>query len=162
MEQVSLMAIGDNVSMNKLCDMADKLMEVMTQDKLIQVCRLSDDVTQIQEENKLLKRQIGDLTKKIQQLQRHQHHNLSRSKHQYTGTSQKEIVISVITTKDSMTGVLIAQLLAITSPREMNKPTIFVGKTCWYFKLNLTTINRNSKTIFLIDSGVQISLIPAS
>lgn len=51
--------------MNKLCDTADKLMEVMIQDNLVACARTpSDDIIQIQEQNKLWKRQIGDLTKK--------------------------------------------------------------------------------------------------
>lgn len=64
-QMVSLTAMEDHVPMNKLCETAGKLMKVLTQVNLVAVARTqNDEIAQVQE-NRFLKRQIRDLTKKI-------------------------------------------------------------------------------------------------
>lgn len=92
-----------------------------------------NDITQMKEENKLLKKQIVVLTKNIQQLQKQKNRRLPRNRQHYRRKSKGRVIS---TTRDSVIGVYNASFFAITSVRETNKVTIFIGGN-QHFKLNL-------------------------
>lgn len=76
-------------------------MEVMTQDNIVaSAWSQCDDITQIQEENKFFKRQIGDLTKKKINNCRDTIIVVHWEADNDTGASQKEGVISVTTRQE--------------------------------------------------------------